>query len=373
MKTKLFTLILIALLGSSLCTCVRAQPQLTDGAAQGQIEINVHPGQELLTMIQILAGKYRAPNPSSYAAAFEAHFRPFAEHAAVKQIQKFKGRVYTDVPELGWCISNFPAPELYLPEENSWYDLYGKDTVQTYLKLALDFAEESDFWSFYQSHQADYSKWAKATRRALDSLGYAEKLATFYRIGNAGLESPHFYVALDPLNSWGAHAVPHVGELNPEFAVYKAYSLGFWNREGDENTTPSFNGTDFLSDLVWHEGSHIYLNKLLESHSTEIEAISHLYNGDERSMKRQSISSWAYCFEENLVRGIVIALSKQHRSNRKYREQAADELLSGFLYAEDIAWWLGEHYLSKENDQSLEALLPNMISWLGSKYDGVPE
>ena len=57
-------------------------------------------------------------------------------------------------------------------------------------------------------------------------------------------------------------------------------------------------------------------------------------------MKRQSISSWAYCFEENLVRGVVIALSKQYRSNRKYREQAADELLSGFICAEDIAWWL---------------------------------
>ncbi|MEM6769589.1 MAG: DUF4932 domain-containing protein [Bacteroidota bacterium] len=372
MDKLLLTLLLVFSLCPDSYRGVRAQETSAANAVLDQTEINVHPGQELLTMIQILAGKYRQPNPSKYTAEFRQHFSKFDQHAAVKHLQKIEARLYTDVPELGWCISGFPEPKLYLPETNLWYDEYGKETVQEYLKLALEFAKESDFWTFYSAHQSDYQSWAAATRKVLDSLGYPEKLADFYRIGNPKLPQPIFYIALDPLNSWGAHAVPHVGELNPAFAKYKAYSLGFWNRNGDETTIPSFSGTNFLSDLVWHEGSHIYLNEMLAKYTAEIEAISHLYNGDEKKMKNQSISTWSYCFEENLVRGIVIALTKQHQSTRRFREQAADELLSGFIYAEDIAGWLEQNYLN-QRATSLEAMLPSLITWLGDRYDGVPK
>lgn len=350
-----------------LCTCAPAQVN-----AQAY-EVNVHPGQELLTMIQILAEQYRQPNKSTYQADFVAHFSAFVDHPAVVEIRNIEEKVYTDFPELGWCISNFPDPDLYLPEENLWYEQYGKERVQKILRLALDFADKSDFWSFYQAHEKDYAAWGAAVRQKLDSLQYPEILDEFYSKGAANHEQPTFYIALDPLNSWGAHAVPHVAELNPKFAKYKAYSLGYWNRESTEKDTPSFTGTSFLADLVWHEGSHIYLNEIIEANADKIATIKHLYNGDERQMKRQSINDWDYCFEENLVRGVVIALTKQHRSHRAYREQNADEILSGFIYAEDIADWLERVYLTPGNERSLGELLPGLVEMLDGKYEGVPK
>ncbi|MEM9931947.1 MAG: DUF4932 domain-containing protein, partial [Bacteroidota bacterium] len=325
MRTTLFTLLLCVL----ACTCGRAQ----------SYEVNVHPGQELLTVIQILADRYPTPNKSAYAKDMEAHFRQHENHPAVKAMAEMSEKIYTDFPELGWCFYDFPTFKLSIPETNLWYDLYGKDTVQQVVRLAKDFADTSDFWSFYEAHKADYQAWGSDVRHALDSLGYVEKLDAFFSRQVTG-ERPTFYIAMDPLNSWGAHAIPHLEEINPYYNGTKAYSLGYWNRESTEKDSPSFKGGNFLPNLVWHEGSHIYLKSVLDGQDELIESIAHLYNGDERSMQRQNISTWHYCFEENLVRGIVIALNGQHRTHRQRRVQAAKELINGFLYAEDIAAWL---------------------------------
>jgi hypothetical protein len=178
---------------------------------------------------------------------------------------------------------------------------------------------------------------------------------------------------MDPLNSWGAHAIPHLEEINPHYLGMKAYSLGYWNRESTAEDSPSFKGGNFLADLVWHEGSHIYLKAVLDDQEELIESISHLYNGEENTMKRQSIDTWSYCFEENLVRGIVIALTGNHRTPRKQREQAAKELMNGFIYAEDIAEWINDVYLQAGNKQTLRELLPKLVAMLDKKYDGVPK
>lgn len=358
MKTTLFTLLLCCF----ACTSVCAQ----------NYEVNVHPGQELLTVIQLLADRYPDPNKSAYAKEVEAHFRPHEKHPAVLALTNMSERVYTDFPELGWCFSDFPNFKLDLPETNSWYELYGKDTVQQVIRLAQDFAKVSDFWSFYQAHQDDYQAWGIDVRHALDSLGYVAKLDDFFSRQVEG-SRPTFYIAMDPLNSWGAHAIPHLEEINPHYNGMKAYSLGYWNRESTETDHPSFRSGNFLANLVWHEGSHIYLKAVLDGQEDLIASIKNLYNGNERTMKRQSIDTWHYCFEENLVRGIVIALTGEHRTPRQRREQAAKELVNGFLYADDIAAWLKAVYLRKGNQQTLRELLPALVEMLDDKYDGVPE
>lgn len=355
-------MLLTLLLCCLVSTCGRAQ----------NYQVNVHPGQELLTVIQILADRYPTPNKSTYAAEMEAYFRTHEKHPAVTALAEMSERVYTDFPELGWCFSDFPNFKLHMPDTNSWYALYGKDTVQQVIRLAKDFAQTTDFWTFYENHQADYQAWGRDVRQALDSLGYVSKLDDFFSRQVQGTR-PSFYIAMDPLNSWGAHAIPHLEEINPYYSGTKAYSLGYWNRNSTEQETPSFKGGNFLANLVWHEGSHIYLKAVLDGQEDLIESIAHLYNGKENTMKRQSIDTWNYCFEENLVRGIVINLTGQHRTPRKLREQAAKELINGFLYAEDIAAWLNQVYLRPGSKQTLRELLPELVKMLDEKYDEVPK
>lgn len=112
----------------TLCTFLLALPASQVLLAQphasstppltGRIAVTVHPGIELLTIVQLLAGKYPPPNKSGYAKATEAYFTPFANHPAVQQAQRLP-KVYTDLTELGYCFSNFPHVRLRYPAQTN--------------------------------------------------------------------------------------------------------------------------------------------------------------------------------------------------------------------------------------------------------------
>jgi hypothetical protein len=59
------------------------------GQAQ-EVKINVHPGVELLTIVQKLSGKYPASAPSTYEREVLAYFSPYQKHPAVLKVQQLK-------------------------------------------------------------------------------------------------------------------------------------------------------------------------------------------------------------------------------------------------------------------------------------------
>ncbi|MEM8585042.1 MAG: DUF4932 domain-containing protein [Bacteroidota bacterium] len=338
-------------------------------ASAQTFEVGVHPGQELLTIIQILADQYPEPNESTYQKDMRAHFANMSDHPAVRYIAAFQNTLYTDFPEMGWCIETENDYALFLPDSNSWYELYGKDTVQQYLRLAVDFAKASDFKAFYNAHEPDYASWGIALSQKIDSLDLVSKLDQFHRIE----AEPHFYIAMDPLNSWGAHAIPHLEELNPNLSHVKAYSLGYWNRASTSSDDPSFTSTSFLTDLVWHEGSHIYLNQVLLENEEQIAQLEYLYDPESNRLRRQNINDWAYCFEENLVRGIVISLIGRYSTPLSRRYQNAEELSAGFIYAEFISHWIDEKYLGDTSFRPWNYWLPILLSDLKNEFPTRPE
>ena len=330
-------------------------------------EVNVHPGQELLTIIQILAEKYPQPNPSNYYEEVKTHFGTFDKHKAVQFLTSFQKNIYPDFIELGWCISDFPMCNLYIPLESSWYELYGKDSVATYLSLAIDFATKSKFWDFYNSHLPEYEVWAQDIIQEIEQEKLVIKLDKFYNKNS----NPTFYIAMDPLNGWGAHAVTDLASINPTYSKYKAYSIGYFGRQGRTDLPPRFNSGDYLYNLIWHEGSHVYLDEILDDNKKDIAKLSYLFNKTDPEMIRQNINTWSYCFEENLVRGIVMSLTKLHKNERAYRIRVAKEFLAGFIYAEEIHIWLERKYLNRKG-KSLSELIPKLTRHLQRKYKTIP-
>jgi hypothetical protein len=73
---KLFIITLIALLPFA-------------GICQGELKVNVHPGVELFTIIQILGDKYPQPNPSAYSKEMSDYFGKYKDHPAVKKVISF--------------------------------------------------------------------------------------------------------------------------------------------------------------------------------------------------------------------------------------------------------------------------------------------
>lgn len=359
MKTLLaFLLTLLA------AQVLAAPPQPTRALPPaGQLTVLVHPGIELLTIVQLLAGKYPLPNQSAYAKATEAYFAPYANHPAVQHARQLK-RVYSDLPELGYCFDNFPQVRIHYPAQTNWYTLNGKDTIQTYLRLCKQFYEDTHFWAFYQQHQADYAAWAAPVQARFASEGLIDKLDSLYRFPT---KAAHWTICLDPLNSWGAHAIT-AKTLNPRYAGEVVYNVGFFNTASTAASAPTFSIGAESVDLVWHEGSHIYTSSLQQQHAAAIQQLAYLFNQADAGMKRNNIQDWAHCFDENLVRGIVIALFRRYQPPKQARKQAAQEVVGDFQYASDIADVISTRYLGQRTSRTFEQFFPEILAYLAQKY-----
>jgi hypothetical protein len=357
MKTRVVFCLLFGLTGS-----LRAQTFVNQPATAEKVEIKVHPGIELFTIVQSLAGQYPMPNKSRYAKEAEQYFGAFANHPAV-QYARNMGQLYTDVTELGYCLDNFPAVRVHYPDELSWYKLYGRDTVQTYMKLCRQFYDDTRFWDFYSQHRADYAAWAKPVQEYLTKQGLVAKLDSFYRFtGNA-----QWSIYLDPLNSWGAHAILPKN-LNPRYRDRVVYNVGFFNRSSKDTEAPGFDlGSESIM-MVWHEGSHIYTNELQRQQAAEIDKLAYLLNAGDEGMKRNNIHTWHHCFDENLVRGVVIALFRKHLNPKEARKQVAREVVGDFQYAGDIADIIETGYLNNPDRTNFRAFFPQILSYLAQKY-----
>lgn len=321
------------------------------------LTVNVHPGIELLTIVQKLSGRYPKSSPSDYEKQVLAHFGPYKGHPAVVKLQQFKGQVYPDLTELGFCFDDSPNPQLAIPDSSDWYKLYGKAEVVEYLKQCKDFAIQSNFRQFYSAHASSYLSWGTAIGQGIRKDNLLEKLHGFYKSG----APPRFYICLDPLNGWGAHATPHPESFNPFYTGVKAYTVGFSSKTSDSTQTPVFPYGDYATNLVWHEGGHIYLQEVFTRHKSQIDALAYLYNRNDPGMKSQNINNWTYCLNENVVRGVVIALFKKYKPERAWKRQNAQEVLNDFVYAEDISNIILENYVDNKKYSNFEAFFPVLL------------
>jgi hypothetical protein len=329
---------------------------------QEKLIVNVHPGVELFTIVQLLAEKFPNPNPSVYSKEVMDYFGKYKDHPAVLKVKGF-GNVYTDLTELGWTMSNFPAIVIYEPSaELNWYKNYGKENVLEYIKLCRDFFNDTKFWDFYQAHTVRYEKWGENIRKQILDAGAITQLQNFYGF-NADVK---WYICIDPLNSWGSHAIT-TKNLNPQFSNIIAYNTGYFNTKSTVQNEPFFEykGTDYL---VWHEGSHIFLNSYFKKYSKEIDELSFLFNKDDEGMKRNGISNWEYCLNENMVRAIVGNLYKTYKTEREFKRQVARETASDFIYVEDLVPFITEKYGPNKKYKNFDVFFPEMLKMLKKKY-----
>lgn len=339
---------------------------LTDSFGQKpDVTINVHPGIELLTVIQKLADQFPKSSPSTYEKEVNDYFGNFKNLKAVNDIKNFKGNVYPDLTELGFCFSDFPNFKLHIPDSLNWYKYYGKDTVIMYLQDCKEFAAQTKFWEFYKKYEADYLTWGKPIENGIFKDSLIEKLNNFHK---ASSKAPKFQICIDPLNGWGAHAISNPAYFNPDYADLKAYTVGYISKKSTQSQNPIFNYGSYAINLIWHEGNHIYLEPLFKKYKEQIETLSYLYNKDDQGMKSQNISSWNYCLNENVVRGIVIALFKKYKSEREWKKQNAQEILNDFIYAEEISNIIFGNYLNKKKYKNFDDFFPVLLDKLKSLY-----
>lgn len=331
-----------------------------------KVTVNVHPGVELLTIIQKLADRFPKSTPSKYNDEVLSYFSKFKNHKAIQQLQEINKRIYPDFTELGFCFNDFPNFNLEIPNELSWYKYYDKEKVQQYLKACKEFAKESNFWQFYQNHVTDYEKWGMTVKKGLNEDQLIKKLDDFFNLNESN--QPHFYICLDPLSAWGSHAIPNPEKFNLTYKGVKAYTIGFFDKNSDNSKDPRFAYGNYGTNLIWHEGSHIYIEPLFKKYEGDIEALSYLFNKDDEGMKNNNISNWEYCLNENVVRGVVISLFRKYKSNRTWKKQNAYEIVNDFIYAEFISENITKDYIEGEKYSDFAEYFPLLLKKIAKKF-----
>jgi hypothetical protein len=117
----------------------------------------------------------------------------------------------------------------------SWYKYYGKENVLEYIRLCRDFFNDTKFWDFYQQHLPRYTAWGDEMKHKLDSVQYIKNLQDFYRYK----ADAKWYICIDPLNSWGSHAIM-TKTLNPQFSDLLVYNTGYFTGNGKPDKDPVF-------------------------------------------------------------------------------------------------------------------------------------
>jgi hypothetical protein len=106
----------------------------------------------------------------------------------------------------------------------------------------------------------------------------------------------------------------------------------------------------------------------LAKYAKEIDSLAYLFNRDDEGMKRNNISNWAYCFDENMVRSITACLYKKYRTQREFRRQEAREIASDFIYVDDIEPFIYDNYISTNRYANFADFFPEIIKYLKEKY-----
>ncbi|MEM6327900.1 MAG: DUF4932 domain-containing protein, partial [Bacteroidota bacterium] len=272
--------------------------------------------------------------------------------------------LYPDFTETGLLL-DLDAGTVIVPDSLSWYRFIARDTVAAMLHGLLDFARDADFAGFRERHAADYAEWEAEAARSLREGDDLQRLDAFFRYGDERAR-PDVLVILEPLNGWGAHAITAAPLLEPVGgAGTVVYQIGSsWAQPRFPDTRLSFARDD--GSLAWHEASHVYLNTVLRVTRDEIDALAHLFDAENEALQRQNVTTWTYAFEENLVRAIVVVLTRQVSGDERVRRMVEREIANGFVHVGTMAALIEEEYVGTDRHATFDAFLPRVFEVLGT-------
>lgn len=329
------------------------------------IKPQINAGTELIAIMLWLSGKYPMPMDSKYKSEVWTYFSKYKQHPALERMKK--SELYPDFTEIGLLLSDFPNVKIETPEKNSWYQKKGgKENVAGILNDAKIFAEKTKFWNFYQKHQTEYARLTDDFGNELKEKNVLPTIDSFFRYG-ASQPRPQVTIYLESLNNWGAHAIDFQnlrGEPNGERVTFQ---IGPVEQDAQlPDSALSFKTNRQTIQNVWHEASHIYLKKTLAENKERVAKLERLFNAP--ALASQNIKTWDYAFEENLVRSIVAAVTKQNLGDDAYKREVANQTQRGFIYTNEIAELIVSKYISDANRYpAFDDFMPEILAMMETK------
>jgi hypothetical protein len=326
-------------------------------ATDSNLTIQVNEGVELLSLVQYLGGHLDNNTPSPYKNDVRRHFGSYRTHPAVMMMFNFDFRVYGDLVECGLVYYGFPDIKMRrLPDSCTWTKLAGRDTLEKYLQLCMQFYRDTHFHAFYTAHHDMFTQWASSLRDSIQ-----EPVRIFDSLINTRRDK-HWLVLMDPLNDWGAHTImPR--NVNERYRDYFIYQLGYF---GHKDAAGHMTFAADLYNFAWHEGTHAFTDSMLIRDSVAIDSLSALMPHNPR-LSNQNINDWGHYFDELIPRAVSLALHKQFRTAEAYEKLLNNEEKQGFVHVKAVSELIYTDFVHERKVNSFEEMLPLILDLLKKK------
>lgn len=278
----------------ALCLIFAAACNTTDQTNSSAFEIKVDPRIELLSILLNYSdwpyfGKFDDTTYGYYRDVRE-HFDSFKDHPAVAWFNQASENWNLDDPAtvMLWLS---PPPDMKLVNPFPLHPTSKMDTsdVKALAEMLNRFAKDTDFESFWQSHQSFYHDYVNTIKDVVPFDSLINIMTAFYNE-----DKSHFVYIVAPLFnrvSFGPQLVTDEGVI-PHF-ISGPHSIV------DGRPTAS---AKTMRMLIFHEFGHSFVNPVCESYRQQIMANSNFFGYMKDDMSAIAYPDWFPTFHEHVVR-----------------------------------------------------------------------
>jgi hypothetical protein len=225
--------------------------------------------------------------------------------------------------------------------------------IDTLLSAFKEFAEDTDFASFFNSQQNYYDLLLENTTYIISDFDEKNRMLDYYGSSRSGhdfglvlnvLGMGNFGIGLKAKTSDEHYAVVSPGKSISGIPIYSKKEL---------------------ESLIWHEFGHSFTNPLIDKYWKDLEDLEHLLSSISESMSQQAYRSWRTVLYEHLTRALTCRFSAD-----KYGElytslnQEKIELGRRFIYVKPIIEALKDYEKNRERYPTLDSFMPRIIERL---------
>jgi hypothetical protein len=326
------------------------------------LTVKVDPRMELLAVIQHYtswAGQRHTKLHFQYIDDIDAYFKNYSSHPAILMSEQLSNNNFNYDAPPSFVLYHSDPPEFKHIIPYSSYLVNragGEQNLKEFADKIRDFAQTTNFKSFFDSHKSFYEQIENNIRTTIGSTNYISILEAYYG------EKKHSYnIIPTPLF--------HSGGYGPEISTSEGQEI--YNICGPQTLTPisnqpSFGTQDYMLYILLHEFSHSFVNPVAAKYSSEINASASLFNPIQNKMQQMAYGDWQTCVNEHLVRANTARFADQLRGNAIKDLYLQSEIQNGFIYITKIDSIMQIYEKNRGTYPTYGSFFPEIIKLLNS-------
>jgi len=312
----------------------------------GKLQISIDPRMEILTTVQLLTTnplikRYLIRENLRYSKDILKYFETFSSLEAVTMTDSLvrKYGFGFDAPVTFMLhLSQLPELELQLPFTDYLMGRSGRgDNLEQYRKSIKEFAEISNFETFWNSKIPFYNQILDLTFAELGEIDLVKHLEEYF---NETYGSYNIIIAPSFKHGYGLK-IPDADGKDMIYACIQTTNI--------KNGIP-YLSKDYLCFFVWHEFGHSFVNPALDKYSDKVESLNNLFEPIKKNMSKLAYGDWKTCTYEHVLRAVNIRLHELHLGSQYARVLLQGEISRGFVYIEPLIEKLKDFEIQRDKN-----------------------